>query len=198
MFTGIVTDKVRVRGKKDSPRGLMVRFANPPSWDAKLGDSVSIDGICLTVDFLKSDEWTCVIMPETLSVTTFGKKVPDVVNLERSMKVQGRFDGHFVQGHVDDVGRVTKVDETNGFDLYIQFDPKNLHLVVKKGSIAVNGVSLTIADIADNEIRVSLIPHTITHTNLGDLKPGDLVNIEYDVIGKYVNRIMEARESAES
>src|SRR5579871_6048473 len=120
MFTGIVTDLVRVHGKKESPEGLEVRFANPSEWnDVKMGDSISIDGVCLTVDKLGAGEWLTVMMPETLRVTTFGKRIPDFVNLELAMKAGGRFDGHFVQGHVDDVGKVTKIDKTSGHDLYI-------------------------------------------------------------------------------
>ena len=192
MFTGIITDLVRVRGKKESPDGLVVRFANPSDWgDIKVGDSISIDGVCLTVDFLRADEWLTVMMPETLKVTTFGQRIPDFVNLERAMKAGDRFDGHFVQGHVDDFGKVTKIDKKVGHDLFFEIDPKNLKLVVKKGSIAINGVSLTIADIQGAEIRVSLIPHTKQHTNLGALGVGDLVNIEFDVIGKYIERQME-------
>lgn len=199
MFTGIVTDLVKVRSKKDSPEGLVVRFANPPSWtDAKVGDSVSIDGVCLTVDSLGSAEWQTVIMPETQNVTTFGKKMPDFVNLERAMKTESRFDGHFVQGHVDDIGKVTRIDKAHGYDMYIELPQSSLNLVVKKGSITLNGVSLTISEIIGNEIRVSLIPHTLEHTNLGTRDPGDLVNIEFDVIGKYVTRIMEGWNNAQS
>lgn len=199
MFTGIVTDLIKVLGKKDSPEGLVVRFANPTSWaDAKVGDSISIDGVCLTIDYLKPHEWQTVIMPETLHVTSFGTKMPDFVNLERAMSATGRFDGHFVQGHVDDIGKVTKIDKTDGYNLYIELPPKSLNLVVHKGSITINGVSLTIAGLAGNEIRVALIPHTIEHTDLGTLKSGDLVNIEYDVIGKYVTRIMEGWQNAKS
>ncbi len=142
------------------------------------------------------------MIPETLAKTAFGKKLPERVNLERSLQAQDRFGGHFVQGHVDDVGVVTKVDKSKGWRTSVQFDPTFHELVIYKGSITINGVSLTIAKAHADNLEVALIPHTTEHTTLGKLQAGDYVNLEFDVLGKYVlnslkgGRIMQQAKQA--
>jgi riboflavin synthase len=197
MFTGIITETVAVRATKRLDEGLSVTFERPRGWrDLVLGESVATNGVCLTVDALRNDEYDCTLMPETLNVTAFGSSVPERVNLERALSSGDRFGGHFVQGHVDATGTAERVDHSEGFDLWVKFPEQQAALVINKGSIALNGVSLTVAEVRGESLRVSLIPHTLEHTTLGDLKAGDAVNLEFDMIGKYVQRLMETQNYA--
>jgi riboflavin synthase len=196
MFTGIITDTAKVRHSRLVKDGLILTLERPTGWgDLALGDSVSTNGVCLTVAEIRDDEYDCMMVPETLRVTAFGGEVPAVVNLERPLREADRMGGHFVQGHVDGVGIVTKVSKDAGHDVYLRFPPESRELVIPKGSIAINGVSLTVAAVADNTLRVALVPHTLEHTTLGLLGVGDRVNLEFDMIGKYIVRIMEMRNA---
>jgi riboflavin synthase len=194
MFTGIITETAAVKGARTTKDGLRLTFAKPPAWqDLTLGESVATDGACLTVEAIRDDEYDCVLVPETLSKTTFGGTVPKAVNLERALAAGDRLGGHFVQGHVDGVGTVEQVDVADGHDLVISFDAQNQQLVIAKGSITINGVSLTIADVTGHSLRVALVPHTLRHTTLKTLRIADRVNLEFDMIGKYVANIMKER-----
>lgn len=196
MFTGIITDTSRIMRTRRVDEGLTITFERPRGWiDLKLGESVATNGVCLTVAELRAMEYDCYLAPETLRVSAFGVSLPDTVNLERPLSVGDRFGGHFVQGHVDGLGKVVKIDEADGWDVYLEFAPENAALVVYKGSIAVNGVSLTIAEVEGNVFRVALIPHTLEHTTLGTLEVGDLVNLEFDMFGKYIVSIMEKQHN---
>lgn len=192
MFTGIITDTTEVVSSKQDDSGLLITFAKPREWhDLELGESVATNGVCLTVAAIREHEYDCHLMPETLKRSSFGAIVPEQVNLERALKASDRLSGHFVQGHVDGVGHVTKIAKTDGTDLFISFNAADAPLVVYKSSITINGVSLTVAEAQDNVLRVSLVPYTLEHTTLNLLKPEDPVNLEFDIIGKYVHKSLQ-------
>lgn len=196
MFTGIITHTTAITSQNKTSEGLTLTFENPKEWtDVVLGESIATDGVCLTVSDLQPDTYSVFLMPESLAKTTFGKKVPKRVNLERSLSAADRFGGHFVQGHVDGVGEVSKIDESDGYRLFVKYDKQSAPLVIPKGSITINGVSLTVVDAGRDELSVALIPHTLEHTTLSDLKPGDPVNLEFDMIGKYIVRNMAAYQN---
>ena len=194
MFTGIISDTTKILGSKRSTDNLRITFKKPADWtDLKLGESIATNGVCLTVAAIRDNEYDCDLMTETLTVTSFGGSLPKVVNLERALRAGDRFDGHFVQGHVDCVGQVTKVDKVGGWRLSVQFDPRYKKLVAPKGSITIDGVSLTVAALKGTTATVALVPYTLAHTTLVKLKAGDKVNLEFDMIAKYVNRITEEK-----
>lgn len=196
MFTGIITHTTKITAHRNGADFLTLTFQKPTSWtDLRLGESVSTNGVCLTVSAVRPDEYDCQLVPETLANSSFGHKLPLAVNLERSLGVNERFGGHFVQGHVDGVGKVVKIGKKRGWRLYIEFASDNQELVIYKGSIAVNGVSLTVAGVSANTLTVALIPHTLEHTTLSLLKGGDTVNLEFDMIGKYIVKFMERRDT---
>lgn len=197
MFTGLITQTAKVLKQATNKDGLTLTFERPAGWtDLQLGESIATDGVCLTVSALRPAEYDCYLMQETLSLTSFGKKIPERVNLERALQAGERFGGHFVQGHVDGLGTVITIDQARRYDLTVAFDQKYQNLVIHKGSITLNGVSLTVSTAHNNQLSVSLIPHTLEHTTLGLLTSGDPVNIEFDMIGKYIVKNMEARNAA--
>jgi riboflavin synthase len=194
MFTGIISDITSVRIAKQTKEGTTLTFDRPSSWiDLELGESVATNGICFTVAAIRDTEYDCFAVPETLAKTSFGQQVPPTVNLERSLRANDRFGGHFVQGHVDGVGTVTDIDTSEGYRLTVQFSAINRDLVIYKGSITINGVSLTVAAVMDDKLQVALIPHTLEHTTIGMLQVDDEVNLEFDVLGKYVLNSMKVR-----
>ena len=187
MFTGVITHTATVKATKKTDEGLLITFARPAGWrDLALGESVATDGVCLTVAAIRDDEYDCLAMPETLARSTFGQQMPTIVNLERALQAQDRFSGHFVQGHVDGLGVVTAISKVDGHLATVRFEATARPLVVYKGSIAVNGVSLTVASVDDNRLAIALIPYTLQHTTLGSLRVGSQVNLEFDPIAKYV------------
>lgn len=187
MFTGIITNTTKVLSNKSNKDGLLLEFARPTDWqDLELGESIATDGVCLTVASMTDKTYTCHLIPETLRVSTFGAKVPESVNLERSLKLGDRLSGHMVQGHVDAVAKVTKIDQSDGYQLYIETNKDWQKLVVHKGAITVNGVSLTVASKDSKSFSVALVPYTLEHTTLGSLNTGELVNLEFDIVGKYI------------
>jgi riboflavin synthase len=191
LFTGIISDVSPMLSSKKNAKGLELTFELPKSWqDLKEGDSISVNGACLTVERINQTSFSCILIPETLEKTTFGETLPDLVNLERAMQLSDRLDGHIVLGHVDGKGTVVSVDQTedNSYEISIEFDNSFTGLVIQKGSICVNGVALTIADIRGNCISMALIPYTLVNTTLHLLKPEDKVNLEYDVLGKYITK----------
>ncbi|MBI2592197.1 riboflavin synthase [Candidatus Saccharibacteria bacterium] len=188
MFTGIITHTSEVESTKKVPGGLRITLRRPSQWtDLSLGESISINGTCLTVDYLNNDSFGCTLVSETLKKTIFGNQKLQKVHLERAMKAGERFGGHFVQGHIDCVGKVVS-SEKAGAEVAIDFPAQFKKYVIDKGSIAINGVSLTIVEVHRNQLTVALIPYTLQHTNLGSLKVGDKVNLEFDMLGKYVHR----------
>jgi riboflavin synthase len=190
MFTGIVEEIGKVKGV--SPGRLNIE-ASKVIEGTKPGDSISISGACLTVTSISNNDFCVEVMPETIRRTNLGRfQFGDAVNLERAVPADGRFGGHFVQGHVDDVGKVLSVKPEEGaFIARISAPSYLMPYVVTKGFIAVDGVSLTVNDYDDFSFSVSLVGYTREHTTLGIIKPGDIVNLEVDIIAKYVDRLKQ-------
>lgn len=194
MFTGIITNTTKIVSSSKKDTALQMVFDKPKDWtDLALGESVSSNGVCLTVASQDTGTYTCDIIPETLHVSTFGQTVPKHVNLERSLKAGDRLGGHFVQGHVDDIGTVGKIDTGKDYRLTIEFNAEQAKYVVYKGTIIVDGVALTVAETTDNTFTVALAPYTLEHTTLRNLGVGDKVNLEFDMIGKYIVNILEEK-----
>ena len=190
MFTGIVEEIGKVKGV--SPGRLNIE-ASKVIDGTKPGDSISISGACLTVTSISNNDFCVEAMLETIRRTNLGRlQFGDAVNLERAVPADGRFGGHFVQGHVDDVGKVLSVKPEEGaFIARISAPSYLMPYVVTKGFIAVDGVSLTVFDYDDFSFSVSLVGYTREHTTLGIMKPGDVVNLEVDIIAKYVDRLKQ-------
>ena len=193
MFTGIVVELGEVR----DPAPRLVLHAPETAAGAAIGDSVSIDGCCLTVVAIDGDELSFDAVPETLRRTTLGRLGPGSrVNLEPALRAGDRLGGHIVQGHVDGVGTLrSAVEDADAVDMTFDAPADVLRYVIEKGSISVNGVSLTVTGYDDAGFSVSVIPHTRAVTNLGTLAPGDPVNLEADLFGKYVERLAGVRAS---
>jgi riboflavin synthase len=187
MFTGIIKAVAKVKKAEKRRSSLLLTIAKPAAWRLRAGDSVATDGVCLTVAAVKDDDYVCELMPETLRLTTFGKKVSTSVNLERALKLSDRVDGHFVLGHVDAIGSIAAVGQSGRSYVYkIKFPKKFRKLVRAKGSIAVDGISLTVAELGSDYFTVSLVSHTWRNTTLGQKRSGDLVNLEFDIIAKHL------------
>lgn len=191
MFTGIIEAVSPILGIKEGAGRRLFRIRRPQQFeDIKASSSIACDGICLTVLQWDSDSFEVEVMNETLSKTTAGSwKNGQMLNLERAMQLGGRLDGHLVQGHIDRVSRLQRIQK-KGQTLYLWFDTlrDDAALLVPQGSIAINGVSLTIAGLNSLSFAVALISHTTENSNLSSLKQGQEVNLEYDVIGKYIMR----------
>jgi riboflavin synthase len=196
MFTGIVEGVGSLAEVKGTGGGFRVRIHTPLSSELKVGDSLAVNGVCLTVILIDGEHVLADVGPETARVTTFGalQRGQDV-NLERPMRGDGRLDGHFVLGHVDGVGAIEEVrTEGESHWLTIGFQPTLAPYFIRKGSVAIDGVSLTVAGLGERQFDVMVIPYTWDHTSLKGLKKGDKVNLECDMIGKYVVRMMELRK----
>ena len=200
MFTGIIeeTGKIRSVVRKKDRQELSVYSKTIPN-EVKVGDSVSVNGVCLTVTGRVLNDLKVDVVPESLSKSTIsGLKVGDLVNLERAMKAEGRFDGHIVSGHVDSRSTVIDIQKNDrGTLLEIVIPGVFSKYIIDKGSIAIDGVSLTIAKTKRTSFVVAVIPHTYEHTNLKYKKAGDLVNLEFDALGKYVEKMLESRLAGE-
>lgn len=196
MFTGIIEHLGTALTVTNAARGREILVDIGPLVDGiEVGDSLAVNGICLTVVEAGPAGVVFHAMGETLDKTTIGDvSAGDRVNIERPMPASGRFDGHIVQGHVDGVGRVRSVSpDGSGARMWIDVGPHLLRYVVAKGSITVDGTSLTVADLDDEGLEVALIPHTLAETTLGARESGDRVNLEVDVLAKYVERLMSIR-----
>jgi riboflavin synthase len=194
MFTGLIEAVGRIEGlERDAAgAGARIRVVTPLGGELRAGDSIAVNGVCLTATASGPRGFDAVVSPETLRVTTLGSFEPGRrVNLERPMRADGRLGGHFVLGHVDGAGRIRAI-EPQGDSHWLDLDvPAALMpLIVAKGSIAVDGISLTVASLGDDRVGVQIVPFTFGHTALGDARAGDAVNIETDVIGKHVARLM--------
>jgi riboflavin synthase len=190
MFTGIVEEIGSIRAARP---GQLLIAAQKVLEDTRLGDSIAVNGICLTVTEFAPDYFSVEVMPETLQRTNLGAlRSGEGVNLERPLAVGGRFGGHFVQGHVDGVGRVRSATPHGGA-LILKFEarPEIMRYVVEKGFIAVDGVSLTVVQCNSTSFGVSLVRYTLENTTLGVRRPGDTVNLEVDIMAKYVERLRE-------
>jgi len=193
MFTGIVEAVGNLVEVKPLADGYRVRIETPLATDLKPGDSLAVNGVCLTVILTDKGEVHADVGPETVRVTTLGGlQRGQGVNLERPMRLDGRLGGHLVLGHVDGVGGVEEIQVDSGsYWLTVGYPPALALYFIRKGSVAVDGVSLTVAGLGDRHFDVQIVPFTWTHTTLGALRVGDKVNLECDMIGKYVVRATE-------
>ena len=189
MFTGIVRERGRIASLEEGPDGVRLEISAPQTASQLgIGDSVSVSGACLTATAVSNGSFSVTAVAETLSRTTLGRlSAEDDVNLETAARVGDPLGGHFVQGHVDGLGRVASVGDDGR--VWLEARPEILRYCVEKGSIAVDGVSLTIAGLREGAFEVALIPHTLEVTTLGTLEPGDEVNLEVDVLAKYVEKL---------
>ena len=193
MFTGIVEEMGRVELiKRGQHSAILTIGAKKVLEDTKIGDSIAVNGICLTVTSLTSKSFTADVMHETLNRSSLAKLLPgSYVNLERAMPANGRFGGHIVSGHVDGIGKIVGIKEDDISIWYrIQAKPEIMRYIVEKGSITIDGISLTVAAITDEDFSISAIPHTVSQTILKEKRQGDVVNLETDILGKYVEKLV--------
>ena len=193
MFTGIIEEKGSVRYiQLAGESGVLAVKAKKVLEATKVGDSIAVNGVCLTVTSLQQDGFTADVMAETVRRSNLGNcKSGSSVNLERAMEADGRFGGHIVSGHIDGTGVIcSMIREENAVLVSIGTSPQILHLIVEKGSICIDGISLTVTKVDEAGFQVSVIPHTGEETTLLEKVPGDTVNLENDVIGKYVERLL--------
>ena len=191
MFTGIIESLGEVKEIRKENDNLHLIITTPISNELKIDQSVSHNGICLTVVAIGEDSYTVTAIRETIEKTTIGDwQTGDLVNLERGMKLGDRLDGHIVQGHVDQTGICKSIENANGSWYFtFEYDPAWHNITIEKGSITVNGVSLTVVNSQENEFSVAIIPYTFEHTNFKNFQIGTKINLEFDVIGKYVSRL---------
>lgn len=200
MFSGIVEEAAVVTRLKQEGGNLHLTLRSSFTQELKIDQSVAHNGVCLTVVAIEGDEYTVTAIQETLNKSNLGRlKLGNKVNLERSMMLNGRLDGHIVQGHVDQTATCTHIIETEGswrFGFEYDFNPEMAvqgYVTVEKGSVTVNGVSLTVCNSTPNSFEVSIIPYTYEHTNFHQFNVGTVVNLEFDIIGKYLSRMMAFR-----
>lgn len=194
MFTGIIEDIGDIKSiKHEGDSAVLVIHSSKIMDDVKLGDSIAVNGVCLTARSISGNEFTADVMAETLRRSSLGALKPgSKVNLERAMQLGGRFGGHIVSGHIDGTGTIVSMKrEANAVWVEISTDSKILKLIIEKGSIAIDGISLTVAYVDDKVFKVSVIPHTASETTLLMKKVGDIVNLENDTIGKYVEKLLQ-------
>ncbi|KGO84903.1 riboflavin synthase subunit alpha [Flavobacterium rivuli WB 3.3-2 = DSM 21788] len=195
MFTGIIETAATIAQIEKDNDNINITLTCPIVPELKIDQSLSHDGVCLTVVALSPDSYTVTAIKETLEKTNLGSwAVGSEVNLERAMKLGDRLDGHIVQGHVDQVGTCVSVEDASGSWYFtFKYDAGPNNITIEKGSITVNGVSLTVVNSKANEFSVAIIPYTYEHTNFKNIKPGTVVNLEFDVVGKYVARLHALR-----
>lgn len=192
MFTGIIETLAKVENIAKENSNVHFTFSSSITGELKIDQSVSHNGVCLTVVKIDGNKYVVTAIDETLKRTDLGElKVGDLVNLERCMPANGRFDGHIVQGHVDTTATCTKVSDLKGsWEFEFEHEVSKQHITVEKGSITINGVSLTVVKSTNNSFSVHIIPYTFEHTNFRNIKPGSKVNLEFDIVGKYVSKLM--------
>ena len=190
MFTGIVETQGIVRKVVEKGTNKTFWVKSPISSKLKIDQSVAHDGVCLTVEEVKGTRHRVTAIAETLSKTALGDwKEGSSINLERCLKINGRLDGHFVQGHIDVTAIcIDKKEKHGSWEFSFQILPEFSSLIIEKGSIAINGISLTIFNVTETTFTIAIIPYTFEHTNMNLVKPGQKVNIEFDMLGKYINR----------
>lgn len=193
MFTGIIETEARVEALTKRGTNIDLVFSSSITQELKIDQSVAHNGVCLTVVEIKGDQYTVTAIDETLKRSNIGLlKTGDTVNLERCMPANGRFDGHIVQGHVDTTATCKDIRDLKGsWEFVFNYKPQNNFVTVEKGSITINGVSLTVVMSSSDSFSVHIIPYTFEHTNFGKLKTGDTVNLEFDIVGKYVARLLQ-------
>lgn len=193
MFTGIVEEVGKIRKLVKESTNLHIEVEAKMTPELKIDQSVSHNGVCLTVVSIKDHQYTVTAIQETLNKTNLNGLIEgDYVNLERGMKLGDRLDGHIVQGHVDQTAKCTDVQDIDGsWQFTFEYDPSLNNITIEKGSITINGVSLTVVNSGRNSFSVAIIPYTFENTTFKQIKKGSIVNLEFDVIGKYVKRITE-------
>jgi riboflavin synthase len=193
MFTGIIETLGTITDLRHEQGNLHITVESSIAAELKIDQSVAHNGVCLTVIALDNGRHTVTAIEETLNKTSLGHlKTGDLVNLERCMQMNARLDGHIVQGHVDQTATCVAFNELDGsWEYTFEYDPANGNVTVEKGSICVNGISLTVVNSQANSFSVAIIPYTFEHTNLQNVRVGSVVNLEFDIIGKYVARLMQ-------
>jgi len=190
MFTGLVESVGRVQALETRGEGARLTLEAPLASELRLGESLAVNGCCLTVTSTVDNRVVFDLLHETLARTNLGRLAQgSLVNLERALRADGRFGGHFVQGHIDTTSEVVMAERrAEDLNLVIAIPPGGARYFIEKGSVAINGVSLTVATLSEDSFTLWIIPHTLQETNLGDLRPGDRVNLEYDMLAKYTER----------
>lgn len=198
MFTGIIESAGTIEKVTETGGNRSFLVRSPLSRELKVDQSLSHNGICLTVERISGESYQVTAVAETLAKTNAGAwQEGDLVNLERAMVMNGRLDGHLVQGHVDTTGTCVRIEDQDGSWLFeFSFPPSFAHLVIEKGSIAVNGISLTAWNVQKDRFSVAIIPYTFEHTNLKQLRPGQTINLEFDMVGKYIHRFQTLNNMA--
>ena len=194
MFTGIIEETGKIINITNDK--LSVK-AEKVLENTKIGDSIAVNGVCLTVRALGNSYFEADLSPQTFEVTSLRYlKAGNYVNLERAMPADGRFGGHIVSGHIDGTGKISSIRKNGNFyDFSVELNKSESKYTVKKGSIAINGISLTIAEIENNTVKIAVIPHTFEHTTLKELHSGDYVNVETDIFAKYVEKFLSTRDN---
>lgn len=193
MFTGLIEELGIVKAIQSGAKSIQLTItAKKVLEDVKIGDSIAVNGTCLTVVRYNQHDFTADVMPETVKRTVLSQlKIGDVVNLERTLALGDRFGGHIVSGHIDGIGTILSMTkDDNAIVVKIKVADHLLRYIIEKGSVAIDGISLTVVEVADSYFSVSLIPHSAQMTTLGKKAVGDIVNIENDIIGKYVERLL--------
>ena len=200
MFTGIIETLGLIEEIRKEEDNLHITISSSITNELKIDQSVAHNGVCLTVVGIENDKYTVTAIKETILKTNLGEwRIADVVNLERAMKLGDRLDGHIVQGHVDQIGFCKSIEESNGSWYFtFEYDAALNNLTIEKGSITINGVSLTVVNSKDNEFSVAIIPYTYEHTNFKKFKVGTKINLEFDVIGKYVTKLYSIKNEKAS
>ncbi|MEH0158696.1 riboflavin synthase [Limibacter armeniacum] len=193
MFTGIIEALGEIVNIEKDRENITFTVKSAISHELKIDQSLAHNGVCLTVTKIEGDEHQVVAIYETLQKTNLGKlEKGSLVNLERCMPAHGRFDGHIVQGHVDQIGTcIAKADEQGSYRFTFEYDPNKGNFTVEKGSITINGTSLTVVDDTEGQFSVAIIPYTYEHTNFKQIEVGTTVNLEFDILGKYMQKMME-------
>jgi riboflavin synthase len=196
MFTGIIESLGAIKLLEKDKDNLHITIKSSLTNELKIDQSVAHNGVCLTVVGIENDEYTVTAIRETIEKTNLGDwKTGDIVNLERAMQLGARLDGHIVQGHVDQIGICKSIENANGSWYYtFEYNENLSNITIEKGSITVNGVSLTVVNAKKNEFSVAIIPYTYEHTNFKNFVVGTKINLEFDVIGKYVARLYNLKE----
>ena len=200
MFTGIIEEVGQIVSVKRGQVSSRLKVKGSKIFeDIHLGDSIAVNGVCLTATTIDGDTFEADVMAETMNWSSLGLLQPGSrVNLERAMPADGRFGGHIVAGHVDGTGTIVKIEKDETAVWYrIEAAPEVLRYIVEKGSITIDGISLTVATVSDTDFQVSIIPHTQANTVLSDRKTGDVVNLETDIIGKYVEKLLQPQKIPE-
>ena len=194
MFTGIIETIAVVSNLEKEGGNLHITLKSTLTNEFKIDQSISHNGICLTVVDINNKEYVVTAIEETISKSSIGSwSVGDAINLERAMKIGDRLDGHMIQGHVDSVGECIDIEEKDGSWLYTITYPKSNNITVEKGSVAVNGISLTVVGSNKNSFSVAIIPYTYNNTNFKALRVGNIVNLEFDILGKYLEKMLAKR-----